>query len=132
MVESPAHFFSKVRVIELIKLNYPHYQVSDPLNEYPIHRICNGVYMRWKLDVHAIYWSCLNCRMWHDRVAVEIDTPRQGHGTRITNSHDRVRDQFLAENDGIRTVRLNTNYVWPVRRMPDKVILAELKLLEPV
>ncbi|HEU4605711.1 MAG TPA: hypothetical protein VFS46_05675 [Nitrososphaera sp.] len=41
-------------------------------------------------------------------------------------------DEFLAENDGIRTVRLNTGYVWGIKKMPDDVILAELQFQKPV
>ena len=86
--------------------------------------------MWWKLDVHAIYYACQKCKMFYDRVAIEIDTPYKGHGTPITNMCDRVRDEFLAENDGIRTVRLNTRYVWGRKKMPDDVILAELNFLD--
>ena len=66
--------------------------------------------------------------MFYDRVAVEIDTPGKGHGTRITIPQDRFRDKFFMENDCIRTVRLNTHYVWGRKKMPDDVILAEIVL----
>jgi hypothetical protein len=75
--------------------------------------------------------------MFYDKICVEIDTPYQNHGTPIKIMHDRVRDEFLAENDGIRTIRFNTFYIWPTNKatlekaqanMPDDVILKELAL----
>ena len=116
---------------ELIRKYYPHYKVSE---EYYIPRTLSGhflppLFMRWRLDVHAIYYACQKCKMFYDRVAIEIDTPGKGHGTRITIPQDRFRDKFFAENDCIRTVRLNTGYVWGRKKMQDDVILAELSFI---
>lgn len=140
-MESPAHFNAKCRVIQLIKDNYPHYEISDPVVEYQIWRVIDGGFlMKWKLDVHAIYHSCTKCGMFWDRIAVESDTPGVNHGTRIKINRDEFRDRFLAESDGIRTVRLNTFYIWPSNRatlekarknMPDELILKEMALLPP-
>ena len=117
-------------MIELIRKFYPHYQVSDPITEYPAWRVVDGYLMKWKFDVHAIYYACQKCKMFYDRVAVEIDTPYKGHGTRLTIKHDNFRDKFFMENDCIRTVRLNTRYVWGRKKMPDDVILAELDFIK--
>ena len=42
--------------------------------------------------------------------------------------YEKLSDEFLAENDGIRTVRLNTQCVYGRKKMPDDVILAEMVL----